>query len=375
MRLARPGIAVWSAVAAGVVAGAATAAIGLVVVGDDDGPRLDEIEAVVREVVDDALVARDERIPTAAAAVMPGVVIIDAEAPAERDEFGNLVARASVGSGLVLDREGHILTNEHVIRDTETIMVILADGRRFPAEVVGTDAPFTDVAVLRIEEQGLAPAPFGSSSALRFGETVLSVGNPLLGSEASVTVGVVSDPDTYFPRENFVQEHLIQTDAALNQGNSGGALVSLRGEVVGLTTTVIRETEAGSFVDGVGFALQMDVVLPIARAIALAGRYDRPDLGVVDERTVTRIAAAQLGLPVERGSFLLEITRNGPLAATGIRPGDILLSLDGHEIDADQPFLNVLALLTPGDPVEVVYLQNGESEERRATVIPEVRQR
>jgi 2-alkenal reductase len=278
-----------------------------------------------------------------------------------------------VATGLILDADGFVLTNEHVIRDTARITVILQDGSRFAAELVGTDAPFTDVAVLRIFSSELTAPAYGSSAELAFGETVVSVGNPLLGDEASVTVGVVSDPDTFFPRENFVQEHLIQTDAALNQGNSGGALVNLAGEIVGLTTTVIRETDQGDFVDGVGFALQMDVVLPIARAIARDGFYPRPDFGVVEERTLTPIAAAQLGLPVDQGSFLLEITQRGVLAAAGLRPGDIILRLNGMRIDAMLPYTNALSVLRPGEPVVVDFLTS--DGEQTVTVIPEVRRR
>ncbi|HJN91432.1 MAG TPA: PDZ domain-containing protein, partial [Dehalococcoidia bacterium] len=134
-----------------------------------------------------------------------------------------------------------------------------------------------------------------------------------------------------------------------------------------------RRTDAGDFVDGVGFALQMDVVLPIAQAIMRDGFYPRADLGVVEERTVTPIAAAQLGLPVEDGSFLLEITQRGVLAEAGLRPGDIILRLNGLTIDATMPYTNLLARLAPEEPVVVdVMSPNGA---RTVTVVPEVRHR
>jgi S1-C subfamily serine protease len=400
MRLSLSLGAVLPGLLAGLGAGLVVALI-VVSVGDEDeadpsGETLDAaVEAVVEPILE-ALVADFDRsveeavaaaladqegmagsvIATAVAKVLPGVVIIDAEEALERDEFGNLVAPTSLATGLILDESGFVLTNEHVIRDAVLITVILADGRRLAAELVSTDAPFNDLAVLRITETGalnLVTPPYGSSGALQLGETVVSVGNPLLGDRASVTVGVVSDPDTSFPRENSIQEHLIQTDAALNQGNSGGALVNLAGEIVGLTTTVVRMTDAGDFVDGVGFALQIDVVLPIARAIMRDGFFPRADFGVVEERTVSPIAAAQLGLPVEAGAFLLEITQRGALADAGLRPGDIILRLNGVTIDETMPYTNVVARLAPEEPVVVDFISPNGAQ--TVTVIPEVRRR
>ena len=400
MRLSLSLGAVLPGLLAGLVAGLVVALI-VVSVGDEDeaDPSGEILGAAVEAVVEpilEALVADFDRsveeavaaaladqegmagsvIATAVAKVLPGVVIIDAEEALERDEFGNLVAPTSLATGLILDESGFVLTNEHVIRDAVLITVILADGRRLAAELVSTDAPFNDLAVLRITETGalnLVTPPYGSSGALQLGETVVSVGNPLLGDRASVTVGVVSDPDTFFPRENSIQEHLIQTDAALNQGNSGGALVNLAGEIVGLTTTVVRRTDSGDFVDGVGFALQMDVVLPIAEAIMRDGFFPRADFGVVEERTVSPIAAAQLGLPVEEGAFLLEITQRDALADAGLRPGDIILRLNGVTIDETMPYTNVVARLAPEEPVVVDFITlNGA---QTVTVIPQVRRR
>jgi S1-C subfamily serine protease len=307
--------------------------------------------------------------------VLPSIVIVDAESAAERDEDGNLISKVSLGSGIILDAEGFVLTNEHVIRGAETIMVILADQSRHEAELVGHDAPFTDIAVLRITPTGQRAPRFGSSAALDLGDAVFTAGNPLLGVRPTVTLGIVSDPDASFPRDNFVQEHLIQTDAALNQGNSGGALVNLAGEIVGLTTTVVRQTDDGSFVDGVAFALQMDIVLPIARAIARDGRFPRADFGVLDVRSLNPLVAGQLGLSVDEGAFLVEITREGVFGLAGLRPGDIVVSMNGMAITRDQPYLNALRQLQPNQAVEVVYLALGMEPQESLILTPEVRRR
>ena len=361
---------------AGLLAGALIAIL-VVVVLDDDEEGLDEqtVEGIVTTAVNDAFEQRDQGLSDAVARVLPSIVIVDAESLAERDEDGNLVSRVSLGSGITLDAEGFVLTNEHVIRGAQTITVILPDQTRHEAELVGHDAPFTDVAVLKIVARGQRPPRFGSSAALDLGDAVFTLGNPLSGARPTVTLGIVSDPDASFPRDNFVQEHLIQTDAALNQGNSGGALVNIAGEIVGLTTTVVRQTDDGSFVDGVAFALQMDIVLPIARAIARDGRFPRPDFGVLDVRSLGPLAASQLGLPVEDGAFLLEITREGVFGLAGLRPGDLVVRMNGVAIPRDQPYLPVLRQLQPNQAVEVVYLAQGTEPEEALLLTPEVRRR
>lgn len=306
--------------------------------------------------------------------VLPGVVILDVELAPVLAEDGGVITPRALGTGLVLRADGYILTNEHVVRDAELITVFLPDGRRLSAQVVGADAPFTDVAVVRVEASDLTPVPIGSSGSLRLGETVMAVGNTLSSREVSVSVGVVSNPDTAILREDLLQEFLIQTDAALNHGSSGGALINLRGEVVGLTTTVVRQTEAGQFVDGVGLVLQIDAILPIAEVIVATGRFPRSSFGVIAEQTITSRVAQQLGLVADQGSFLVEITQSGPLAEAGLRPGDIVLSIGGIAITEELPYLNVVSRTPPTVPVEVVY-RAGNGEDRTVRVTPLIRNR
>ncbi len=364
----------------------------IVAVLDDDGgdvPALVEAADLAEPGPDEAALvgtapARDDgEIPGSAAVlapfeaverVLPGVVILDVELAPVEAEDGAVITPRALGTGLVLRADGYILTNEHVIRDAVGITVLLADGRELSAEVVGTDAPFTDVAVVRVAASDLTPVPIGSSRTLQLGETVMAVGNSLSSREPSVTVGVVSNRDTAIFREDSLQEFLIQTDAALNHGNSGGALINLRGEVVGLTTTVVRTTDAGQFVDGIGLALQIDAILPIAEAIVATGRFPRSSFGVIAEQTVTPRVAQQLGLVSNQGSFLVEITQSGPLAEAGLRPGDIVLSISGIAVTEALPYLNVVSRIPPTVPVDVVY-RSGNGEDRTVQVTPLIRNR
>ena len=383
------------------LAGAAAGSVVAVLIGvfQNDDAKIDpvEVERIVLEVLEaeaqndapitDAVIARvldhvleridpplHEQVVDAYARVAPSIVLISAEGEERTNEDGLIYQPVALGTGIVLDDAGNIVTAAHVIEDTELIEVILADGERARAELISSDAPFSDVAVLRVERvelDDLRPAAFGAAGALSTGEHVLAVGNVLLGEEIAMTLGVVSHPDTDFQRDRYVQDDLIQTDAALNFGNSGGALVNLEGEVVGLTSVIARETRDGDFVDGVGFAIRIERVLEVARAIAADGYYPRPTFGVVDERLLTPQAAAQLGLSVDEGSFLLEIKRSGVFARAGIRPGDVIRELDGATIDADTPYINALARLRPG--VEVLVRIHRDGREFDLTLTPERR--
>lgn len=384
-----------------ILAGAAAGAIvgGLIVALSDHSHPTDpvEIERIVRDVLeaeaqsggaleqlDDAAIAHildrvlervdpplHERVVDAYARVASSIVLISAEGEERANEDGLLYQPLALGTGIVLDNLGNIITAAHVIEDTERIEVILPGGGRADASLISSDAPFSDVAVLRVELDGLRPAAFGSAGRLSTGEHVLAVGNVLLGEEVAMTLGVVSRPDTEFARERYIQDDLIQTDAALNFGNSGGALVNLEGEVVGLTTVIARETRDGDFVDGVGFAIRIEQVLKIARAIAADGYYPRPTFGVVNERLLTPQAAQQLGLSVSKGAFLLEIKRSGVFARAGIRPGDVIRELDEVAIDEETPYINALSQLRPGVEVRVVIHRDGRDMDLQ--LAPELR--
>ena len=325
--------------------------------------------------IEDSADARQARIAELYEQISQSVVIIDAEGPERTNDEGVVVIPAALATGFVLDADGHIITAAHVLEGMNRFLVILPTGESLAAERLGDDIPFSDVAVLRIEidelRENLVVPRFRTSPDVRAGETVVAFGNTILGKEIAISVGIVSDPDTTFFRERYEQDNLIQTDAALNHGNSGGVLVDLDGKIVGMTAVIARETRDGEFVDGVGFAIQIDAVLEVARGIAENGFYPRPTFGVVNERLLTPTAAAQLDLEVTEGSFLIEIQRLGAFARAGIRPGDVLRELNGIPINAETPYLNALATLQPNVPV-IVHIHRG-GEDYRLSVTPDMR--
>lgn len=378
--------------------GAICGAVVVAVLGGDDARSQEEFDAAVEAAleqtveqavgramqdstdelaahIEDTMSAQENRIAEVYRQVSASVVIIDAEGPERTNEEGVVVVPAALATGFVLDEAGHIVTAAHVLEDKTSFVVIFPNGDRHPARPIGNDVPFSDVAVLRIQkieavEQLIVPS-FGTANSVDAGETVLAIGNTLLGQEIAVTVGIVSDPDTSFFRERYEQDNLIQTDAALNHGNSGGILVDLNGDIIGMTAVIARTTREGEFVDGVGFAVQIDAVLEVARAIAEQGFFPRPTFGVVDERLLTPTAAKQLDIEVTEGSFLIELKRRGAFARAGIRPGDVLRELNGTPINAESPYLNVLATLEPNVPV-IVHIHR-EGEEYRLSIAPDLR--
>ena len=265
-----------------------------------------------------------------------------------------------VGSGVIFDRAGHIVTNAHVVLGTETLKVILADGSERPAILVGHDAPFSDLAVLQIGPVEITPAPMGDSAALRLGEAVIAIGNPLSEFEGSVTVGVVSGVNRSRTFDGVRHDDYIQTDAALNNGNSGGGLFTLRGEFIGMPTLVLRLTASRAPVEGIGFAIPSATVTRIASAIIQnGGAIPRPTLGVEHLDLTPEVIQRAGRLSAETGALVTSVRAGGPGAIAGLQAGDIVQMLDAKPVDRDHPLLNGLAVLAPGDSVRVVLNRNG----------------
>lgn len=354
---------------AAIVAGAVVALL-ITLALDNDGVSLEEVRTTVEAAVAEAFDAQDDELRLAAERVIPGIVQV---LVVVEDDDG--AAQQGLGTGLIMDADGHIITNQHVIRGAEMIEVILQDGSVHEARLISSDIPFNDIAVLQIDAAGLTPVPFGTSSSVRLGDLVLAIGMPIREDETTVTVGFVSSANTTIGAGDQILEHMIQSDAALNVGSSGGALVNRNGEVIGLTTSRLRGLPGGFEVDGIGFAIQIDEVLEVVRGIIADGSFPRPYLGVVDLRTINEFVQDEFDLPVDTGTLLLEITQSGALANAGIRPGDILLKLGGLGITPQLPYFAVLRRVAPGEPVELVYLQRGDSTERTVTVTPTLYQR
>jgi serine peptidase DegS len=266
--------------------------------------------------------------------------------------FQQRVQRA-LGSGVIVDAAGHIVTNNHVIANATTIKVQLADGRVADARVVGRD-PDTDLAVLLIKLEHLPVMSLGRSDQLQVGDEVLAIGNPL-GLQQTVTHGIVSATGrSQLGVATF--ENFIQTDAAINEGNSGGALVNASGELVGINTAVIAKNMDATGVEGIGFAIPVNLARGVMQEILDHGRVIRGWTGIVPE-DFTAEQAAQFSLP-RGGVVVTSIYNASPAAQAGVHPGDIVLAVDGAEVQNAQEVLKQLALHRPGGTVKL-RLQRG----------------
>ena len=253
-------------------------------------------------------------------------------------------AGSSLGSGVIIDQQGDIVTNAHVVAGSTTYQAFLADGRSFPATLVGSFS-LDDLAVVRISANNLRPAEFGDSDHLRVGSIVMAIGSPL-GLQGSVTEGIVSAVGRQVSEPNGVAlPPVIQTSASINPGNSGGALVDLDARVVGITTLAAQDPQAGGTAPGIGFAIPSNIAKDIAGQLIQNGRVSnshRAYLGV-------QVASSSDG----QGAVVYSVVSGGPADRAGVRANDVITSLGGHKI-LDQPSLaSALAALEPGQAVRL----------------------
>lgn len=277
------------------------------------------------------------------------------------------VGGVSSGSGVIVSPDGYILTNNHVIEDTLQLAIILADGTQLPANLVGAD-PFSDLAVLKTDESVPEVAQLGNSDALKPGETVIAIGSPLGNFKNTVTVGVVSATGRQLDSgRGFILEDMIQTDAAINQGNSGGPLVNLGGQVIGLNTLVLRGDGTGATVEGLGFAVPSNTIQAVANSIIEKGYVARPYLGVRWQWIDPNLAYRHQ-LPVEWGVFVGEIAPGSPAEKAGLEEGDIITSIGGVALNMENPFTNALFRFAPGDTVSLTVQRGREQIELQVTL-------
>jgi Do/DeqQ family serine protease len=268
----------------------------------------------------------------------------------------------SLGSGVVVDAAGHIVTNYHVIANASEIRVQLADGRQATAEVIGRD-PDTDLAVLRVNLPKLPVMPLGRSDQLRIGDVVLAIGNPL-GLGQTVTQGIVSATGRgQLGVATF--ENFIQTDAAINFGNSGGALVNSRGELVGINTAVLSKSMG---TEGIGFAIPVNLVRGVMAEMQKNGRVIRGWFGIVPQ-DLSEGAARQLGIADGTGVELAALYRSSPAYDIGLRPGDVILKLNDKPMHSAQESLAYIAALRPGAKLKIAGLRDGTPFEIESKVI------
>jgi serine protease Do len=269
--------------------------------------------------------------------------------------------RRGAGSGFIIDAEGGILTNNHVIEGAERIVVKLSDGRTLRARLIGAD-PDTDIALIKVDGQkGLPIAPLGDSSTLRMGEWVCAIGNPL-GYEHSVTVGVVS----FLGRKLFDAslDNYIQTDAAINFGNSGGPLINVRGEVIGINAAI------SSRASNIGFAVPINGAAAIVPQLLARGRVSRGYIGV-GLRNIDTDLQRSLGLTVNRGALVQDVTADSPADRAGLRTYDVILSFDGTPVASDDELIREISSKSPGNAAQVGVLRDG----RRLTLTVKLSER
>jgi Do/DeqQ family serine protease len=273
----------------------------------------------------------------------------------------------SLGSGVIVDNDGHIVTNHHVIANADAIRVQLADERVADARIVGRD-PDTDLAVLRIDLKDLPVAPMGRSDRLRVGDVVLAIGSPV-GLSQTVTHGIVSATTRSLGVATF--ENFIQTDAAINVGNSGGALIDTTGAVVGINTAIIAKNLG---VEGIGFAIPVDLVRGVMGDIIQHGRVIRGWIGIVPEDVSDR-QRQRLGLPAS-GVLILNLYVGSPAQRAGVQPGDVLTDIDGTPVrSAQEAIARVAAHRKPGEKIKLRILRNGKPIELTTQVTEQPRGR
>jgi serine protease DegQ len=268
---------------------------------------------------------------------------------------------ASLGSGVIVSADGYILTNYHVVEGADEIEVGLADGRKAAASIVGTD-PETDLAVIRIKADKLPVIVLGDPNEARVGDVVLAIGNPF-GVGQTVTLGIISA----LGRNNLHINHFenfIQTDAAINFGNSGGALVDTRGNLLGINSAIYSQT-GGSV--GIGFAIPVSTAKTVLDSIVKHGQVVRGWIGI-ESQDITPELADSFGLGRNNGAIIAGVVRGGPADRAGIRPGDILLSVDGKKVGSTNDMLNLIADLPPGGKAKMTVMRKSRQATLDVTV-------
>jgi S1-C subfamily serine protease len=293
-----------------------------------------------------------------AAKVSPAVVKIDTQAQAS-DPFGN-VPTDGVGSGVIFDANGWILTNRHVVTGANKLIVELKDGRRFDGTVYGVDT-LTDLAIVKVDATGLPTAAMGESDELKIGQLVVAIGSPLGMYSFSVTSGIVSGKGRDIRVDNgSAITNLIQTDAAINPGNSGGPLADANGAVVGINTAVASDSS------GIGFAIPIDIARPIMQQALAGQKLSRPWIGIRFQSIDLQLKEDQ-NLPVDAGALVTTsgtdsaIQPNSPAEKAGLKDGDIITAINGKAVDAEHPLDALLVQFAPGDTVQLSVLRDGST--------------
>jgi serine protease Do len=325
----------------------------------------------------DVLQRLDEEYTKVADAVVPSVVSITTTKTVSRrmpvdplelffgrrfsDDNSAQQKVTSLGSGVIVSKEGHIVTNNHVLNGTDDVTVQLSDGRQAKAKIVGTDAQI-DLAVLKIDLENLTPLPIGDSDKVRVGQIVMAIGNPF-GLDESVSQGIISAKDRRAMNDSELE--FFQTDTAINPGNSGGPLVNIRGEVIGINTAIYSESGGNQ---GIGFAIPSNVVRAAMNSIISKGRVIRGYLGVGIQPVTTDIAE-QFKLTSARGALVTDVTPGSPAEKAGIIRGDVIRKINGYEVKDTVTLVNRIAEADIGSNLTIDLVRDGETKTVNAQVV------
>ena len=300
--------------------------------------------------------------------VGPAVVTVLGTIPGQQTFFGLTSDHESSGSGVIVSDKGFVVTNNHVVESASQLYVILANGTRLPAKLAGAD-PYADIAVLKVDGQMPAVASFGTSDTLKRGETVIAIGSPLGDFKNTVTVGVISATGRSLETgDGYQMENMIQTDAAINHGNSGGPLVNLAGQVIGINTLIVRsDAGSGDVAEGLGFSIPSATAQAIANQLIEKGSIARPDLGIRWQSINPNISAAY-GLPVDWGVYVTRLVAGGPGDKAGLRRGDIIIKVGTFDLNATELYLNALFNYAPKQTIPITVNRNGQTVELQVTL-------
>lgn len=272
-----------------------------------------------------------------------------------------VVPLKGVGSGFVIDSGGLILTNAHVIEQTQEIEVALPSGEKLRGTVRGKDSS-SDIAVISVDESGLPAVELGDSDKLRVGQEVVAIGNPLgLTGGPTVTAGVISSLNRNIESEEAVLQHLIQTDASINPGNSGGPLINSEGKVIGINTAIIP------YAQGIGFAIPINRAKTIADDLIQYEEYRKPSLGIVGV-SVDETLARRYDLPLSHGVLVAKIIRGSTAHRSGIQPGDIIVGVEGSTLSNLEELQSKLSERRPGDELKITTVSRGREEQVKLTL-------
>ena len=267
------------------------------------------------------------------------------------------------GSGVIVDARGYIVTNNHVVANQRSLEVVFSDGKKATATLVGTD-PFSDLAVLKVDAEVPAVASWGDSDTLEPGQPVVAIGSALGDYQNSVTAGVVSQVHRDIKdADSTALRDLIQTDAAINHGNSGGPLLDIEGNVIGINVAVVRNTGVGDVAEGLGFAIPSNTARAVVDQIINNGTVSRPFIGITYQMINERLAGAE-NLARDHGILVSEVSPGTPADAAGITPGSIITKFEGVELNEDNTLMELLMERKVGDTVTLTVLEPGATDEK-----------